>query len=390
MIYAFLVLVWTMHFALSLTQIRHINNLVKTEFDSPSREFADYELAKQKFSLFNGVFELVLSLFWLLFGFKLLSLFDASLLSQTLAVCGFLALNALLLLPFEYYSTFKIESKFDLNQTTKKTFCADFAKKSLLFVLFVPPLVAAFLAFFNNANPIWWVYASLACVGILLLLNALAPLFMALFFNQITPLQDAELNAKISRLFQTNNIPLSGVFVCDASKRSKKLNAYFSGVGKTRKVVLFDTLLTSLNHDQLLAVIAHELGHLKHHDIAKRVALVSLLIFASFACLANIPPSFLSSANLPSNATGVLLFLLVFASSFLSIFLPLLSVLSRKAEFGADEFSAKNGYAEALCQALEKLSEKNKSFAHSNEIYSWFYHSHPSVAQRISHLQRRR
>ena len=128
-------------------------------------------------------------------------------------------------------------------------------------------------------------------MGILLLLNTLAPLFMALFFNQITPLQDAELNAKISRLFQTNNIPLSGIFVCDASKRSKKLNAYFSGVGKTRKVVLFDTLLTSLNHDQLLAVIAHELGHLKHHDIVKRVALVSLLIFASFACLANIPPS---------------------------------------------------------------------------------------------------
>jgi STE24 endopeptidase len=218
------------------------------------------------------------------------------------------------------------------------------------------------------------------------LVNVIYPTIIAPIFNKFNPLEEGELRESIVALMERVGLKSDGIFVMDASKRDSRLNAYFGGLGKSKRVVLFDTLLEKLNQKELLAVLGHELGHFTHGDIWKNIALMGGLLFVSFFLLGNLPDTLFTAMGVIPTA-GVKIAMMVLLLPLISfLFTPLMSYVSRHNEYAADEFGSEMGGRENLVSALMKLVTENKAFPKSHPLVIFFYYTHPPILERLKEL----
>ncbi|MDR3394780.1 MAG: M48 family metallopeptidase [Parasulfuritortus sp.] len=357
---------------------------------------ADYTLAKGRLSLLNLTLEGGLLLLFTLGG-GLQWLQDraadqtASPIWQgTLLLLGLMFISSAAELPLALYRQFRIEARFGFNRQTLASFFVDMIKQGLLGLALGVPLILLTLWLMTRMGGNWWLWVWLMWMGFNLLVLAVYPTFIAPLFNTFTPLQDASLRARIERLLDRAGFRSSGVFVMDGSKRSSHGNAYFTGLGQSKRIVFFDTLLEQLDPDQTEAVLAHELGHYKHRHVLKRIVLMfgfSLLLLLVLAWLKNANWFYAGlHVTSPTDATALALFFLVLPV-FLFPVTPLMSLYSRLHEFQADAFAAKQSRPEHLVSALVKMYRDNASTLTPDPIHSIFYDSHPRAAERIARLQ---
>lgn len=272
-------------------------------------------------------------------------------------------------------------------------FFTDLIKQSMLGLLLGVPLLFCVLWLMEKMGESWWLYAWLAWIAFNLVVLAIYPTWIAPLFNKFTPLEDAALKTRIEQLMNKCGFKSSGLFVMDGSRRSNHGNAYFTGFGKTKRIVFFDTLLSRLNPNEIEAVLAHELGHFKHHHVIKRMV-ISFAMSLAFLWLLNylMGQSWfyeglgVSVTAVPSTAMALTLFFLVMPV-FTFLLHPLASIYSRKHEFEADTYAAQHSSADDLIQALVKLYQDNAATLTPDPLHSAFYDSHPPAAIRVAHLQ---
>jgi STE24 endopeptidase len=308
-----------------------------------------------------------------------------------LAVIASVALVIQLIhLPFSVWRTFKLEARFGFNRTTLALYLADLAKGMALAVLLGAPLLIATLLLMQRAGRWWWVWAWVLWLAVMLIMAWAWPAFIAPLFNRFSPLKDASLKARIEALLQRCGFASKGVFVIDNSRRSSHGNAYFTGIGRYKRIVFFDTLLERLAHPEVEAVLAHELGHFRLKHVRKRLLLSVLTTFLGLALLGWLTgrPDFYTALGVPVPSThaALLLFMLV-VPVFMFFITPLASLWSRRHEFEADEFATRYASASELAAALVKLHRDNASTLTPDPLYAAFYYSHPPPLARISRLR---
>lgn len=361
------------------------------------RQAADYTTAKTRLSLLQNAQEtLVVLAFTLGGGLQYLaeissSLSESPLLRSLILILSVAVISAALEIPLNLYRTFGIEKRFGFNKMTLAMFLTDLLKQSSLGLLFGAPMIAAVLWLMTEMGEYWWFYAWLAWMGFNLLALAIYPTFIAPWFNKFSPLDDAALKERIQHLLAKCGFAAEGLYVMDGSKRSSHGNAYFTGFGKNRRIVLFDTLLAHLAPEEVEAVLAHELGHFKRRHILKRIGLLFALSLGFLWLLGELmaAPWFYQGLNVTTQTMGtaMVLFFLVFPV-FAFPFEPLFSFLSRKHEFEADEYAARQTDGGTLSSALIKLYRDNAATLTPDPLYSACYDSHPPALQRIEHLQK--
>jgi STE24 endopeptidase len=305
-------------------------------------------------------------------------------------IASLLLLMSIIELPLSWIRTFRIEARFGFNRMTPGKFVVDLLKGLLLGAALGLPLLWVILTLMNSAGPMWWLYAWAVWLGFSLLISWAWPIFIAPLFNKFVPLQDAALAERISQLLQRCQFSSAGVFVMDGSARSTHGNAYFTGLGRNKRIVFFDTLMGRLSPTEIEAVLAHELGHYSLHHIRKGLILSSVLTLAGFAVLGYLAnwPGFYTAlgVNEPSTHAALLLFMLA-SGPFLFFFTPLGAAWSRKHEFEADTFAAQHADARELITALVKLYRDNASTLTPDPLHSRFYDSHPPALERIGFLE---
>ena len=295
----------------------------------------------------------------------------------------------LLDLPFAWYRTFHIEQRFGFNRMTPRLFALDTVKHLALAAVLGMPLAAAVLWLMDKAGEMWWLYAWLLWVAFNLVILAVYPTWIAPIFNKFSPLADVELKERIAHLLARCGFRAQGIMVMDGSRRSTHGNAYFTGFGKSKRIVFFDTLLGRLKPQEIEAILAHELGHFKLRHVLKRAAWMFGAGLAFFWLLSwiMVKPWFYASLGLTdaSTAVGLILFVIV-VPPFTFLLQPLLSAYSRKHEFEADRYAARNASAGDLTAALVKLYKDNATTLTPDPVHSMFYDSHPPATARIAHL----
>ena len=306
-----------------------------------------------------------------------------------LVICSAMIVSSLVDIPFDYYKTFTVDEKFGFNKMTRSMFFSDMLKHTIVGVLLGAPILFAALWLMQGAGDYWWLYLWIVWSAFNLLMLAVYPTFIAPFFNKFTPLADEALKQRIETLLTKCGFKSQGLFVMDGSARSSHGNAYFTGFGSSKRVVFFDTLLERLNADEIEAVLAHELGHFRHHHVIKRIALMFFVSFIGLALLGWLMNQDWFYAGLgveqASNYMALMLFLLV-SPVFLFLLRPLMASYSRKNEFEADDYAAKHANAKYLVEALVKLYRDNASTLTPDPLHSAFYDSHPPASIRISKL----
>ncbi len=366
---------------------------------SAHQKAADYTLAKGRLGLVELGLGAVVLLAWTQFGgLHTLNQMTLELLSPGLAqqiglVLAFMLISGLIDLPVSLYGTFVLEARFGFNKTTLRLWLADAAKGLLLTAVLVLPLLAALLWLMAAAGPRWWLWAWALMVAFQLFVMAIAPNFIMPLFNKFTPLEDAAIRARTDALMQRCGFKANGFFVMDGSKRSAHSNAFFTGFGATKRVVFFDTLIEKLSPDELEAVLAHELGHFKHHHIIKRMVWSFIATGVGLAVLGHLSNQVwfftglgvTPSVQSPNHAAALLLFMLA-GPVFLFFVSPWSSSRSRRDEFQADAYAASVSGASHLRNALLKLYRDNASTLTPDPWYVAWYHSHPPASQRLAKL----
>ena len=358
---------------------------------------ADYSVAKTRL----GVVEVMIAagalllltlgglLDWL-FGQWSRAFPPGSLAHGTALIVTVVVLLGALELPVTVYRTFVVEARFGFNRMTPALFLADLAKQALLGALLGIPLLLLVLWLMARMGALWWLYVWLAWMGFNLLVLLIYPTFIAPLFNKFSPLRDPGLEGRIKALLGRCGFRASGLYVMDGSKRSSHGNAYFTGFGAAKRIVLFDTLLARLAPPEVEAVLAHELGHYRRHHVWKRVLLLFVVSLALLWVLGRLIDQdwFYAGLNVSSRdtATGLLLFVLVMPV-FTFFLHPVTSLYSRKHEFEADAYAAAHASAAELVRALVKLYQDNAATLTPDPLYSAFYDSHPPAATRIARLQ---
>jgi STE24 endopeptidase len=357
---------------------------------------ADYSSAKTRLVIAEAVAQAVLlTLFTLGGGLQFIDTLWREWLPQyeivrgALVILSAFVISALVDLPFDYYRTFVVDQRFGFNKMTPGMFFTDMVKHGIVGLLIGAPILFVALWLMQGAGDFWWLYLWVVWSLFNLIMLALYPTFIAPLFNKFSPLADEALKARIEALMYKCGFRAEGLFVMDGSKRSNHGNAYFTGFGASKRVVFFDTLLERLGIDEIEAVLAHELGHFKHKHVIKRIALMFLISFLGLALLGWLKQQAWFYAGLgvaqPSDYMALLLFLLV-SPVFLFLLRPLLASYSRKNEFEADEYAARNADAGHLVEALVKLYRDNASTLTPDPLHSAFYDSHPPASIRISKL----
>jgi STE24 endopeptidase len=360
---------------------------------------ADYTCAKTRLGYISITLDTLLLLALTLGGgLNALADFWSNWFSDPLIHGMALIVSAVLLMsvagiPVSYYRTFVIENKFGFNKMSPRMFFLDLIKRTILGGLLGVPLLLGILWLMQKMGPSWWFYAWLAWMGFNLVVLAIFPTWIAPLFNKFTPLEDAPLKARIEQLMRRCGFKSSGLFVMDGSRRSNHGNAYFTGFGKTKRIVFFDTLLSRLDTPEIEAVLAHELGHFKRRHVIKRIVwtfAMSLIFLWGLGYLMQQDWFYeglgVSLSHMPSSAMALLLFFLVMPT-FTFLFQPVASLYSRKHEFEADEYAAGNASATDLIRALIKLYQDNAATLTPDPLHSAFYDSHPPAAMRIARLQ---
>ncbi len=304
-------------------------------------------------------------------------------------VLSVFGLMSLLGLPFGAYRTFRLERRFGFNRTTPAVFVADHLKGWLLGGLLGGALLAVVLWIMQSTGRAWWLVAWTTWLGFSLLITWAWPRLIAPLFNRFSPLQDTALRERIDALLDRCGFRSSGIFVMDGSRRSSHGNAYFTGLGRNKRIVFFDTLLSTLTPPQVEAVLAHELGHFRLHHVPKRLIVSAALSLAGFALLgwlsgqAWLYPAL--GVEVPGNAEALLLFVLA-ASVFSWPLGPVLAAWSRKHEFEADDFATQHSSGPELAHALVRMYRDNASTLTPDPLHSAFYDSHPPPAVRVARL----
>ena len=348
---------------------------------------ANYAIAKERLGMAEMIIDLLLFAFWVTKGFAwlqgLVGIQD-SVTGAVLFLFGFFAVNYLVMLPFELYQKFKIDEAFGFNKMTTKDYIIDTIKSTLIFAAIggaALGLLAWIIASFQN----WWIWGFVLMFLIALGANILMPFFMSLF-NKFTPLEEGALRTDIEAMMSKVGLRSEGIFVVDASKRDSRLNAFFGGLGKSKRVVLFDTLLEKLSEKELLAVLGHELGHFKHGDIWKNIGLMAVLLFTGFFVFGNLPDALFTQMGTPPNAGVKIAMLLLLLPVLSFLFTPVMSYVSQHNEYAADAFGSEMGGKENLVSALLKLVTENKAFPKAHPLVIFFYHTHPPVLERLKEL----
>ncbi|MBN2894940.1 MAG: M48 family metallopeptidase [Campylobacterales bacterium] len=377
---------------ISVMQIGYIKERMKGEavLMSPRRfhDAALYAVEREKLSMVSTLIEYVLFVLWI--GALLVWLADATMtlspiMQSIVVVMGFVLIGGIVSLPLEWYGKFVIDAHFGFNRSSYAQYIKDTLIATLLTLIFGSLVIAGVHLIIANAT-LWWLWSFGFIFAVVIAINMLFPTVRALFFDKLTPLQDAELDAQIAQMMRETGFQSSGVFVSDASKRDAKLNAYFGGLGRSKRVVLFDTLLQKLNHKELLAVLGHELGHFAHGDIYKNIASVGAMLFVMFAFFGNLPESLYLELGIAETPGIVMVLFLLLMSPLGFVMMPLMGLLSRHNEFEADREGARLGGSEYLVGALKKLVEENKSFPYTHPLYLFFYTTHPLVLERLKAL----
>lgn len=307
------------------------------------------------------------------------------------AVAGII--NFLVMLPQSLYRTFVIEANFGFNKLTWSLWLTDLVKGTLLSVAIGGPLLYAVLWLMDAMGTQWWLYVWALWLGFNLLVLFLYPTVIAPLFNKFTPLQDAALKDRIDALLSRCGFTSSGLFVMDGSKRSAHGNAYFTGFGRAKRIVFFDTLLEKLTPEEIEAVLAHELGHFKHRHVLKRIVLMAVMSLGFLWLLGQLinEPWFYTGLGVQKVGAGDTALALLLFSMVLPVFLfplaPLTSALSRRHEYEADAYAAKQTAAENLITALVKLYRDNAATLTPDPLHSLFHDSHPPAHLRIAHLR---
>ena len=390
---------------LALRQIRHVGarrNAVPEDFaaavtTAEHAKAADYTVAKQRLGLVQLLYDCAV-LLWLTLGGGLQTILDrlapagtGSVWAGTLGTLAVLAVLSLLGLPFTVYRTFRLEHQFGFNRTTPGTFVSDLLKEWLIGALLGGAVIAIILWLMQRSGGWWWLIGWAVWFAFTLVVTWAWPRLIAPLFNKFSPLSDAELAARIEALLQRCGFRANGVFVMDGSRRSSHGNAYFTGLGRAKRIVLFDTLLSSLTPPQAESVLAHELGHFRLHHVPQRLLAGAAIGLAGFALLGWLARQgwFYSAlgAGAPSDAKALLLFALA-VPAFTWVVGPMLAAWSRKHEFEADAFAAAHADGAELAAALVRLYRDNASTLTPDPIYSRFHDSHPAPTARIERLGR--
>ncbi len=356
-----------------------------------------YEKVNHRFSMISSSFTFILVLLmFLLAGFALVNSWATQIsqspIGSALIFFGILLLAAdLLATPFSVYDTFVIEERFGFNKTTPKTFILDKLKGWLLGAIIGGGLLALIIWIYQLTTTSFWIYAWIVISSFSLFMVLFYSTLIVPLFNKQTPLEEGELKEAISRFAAKTGFKLDHIFVIDGSKRSTKANAYFTGLGAKKRVVLYDTLINDLTTDELVAVLAHEIGHYKKKHIIGSLALgtlqtgVMLFIFSLF-----VGSPVLSRAlgvEQPTFHIGLIAFGILYSP--LSALIGIgMNMLSRKNEYEADAFAAEHFNGEALASALKKLSVNNLSNLRPHPAYVFFHYSHPTLLQRLEALKR--
>ena len=357
---------------------------------------ADYTTAKTRFAMLGVLFDAALLLaFTLAGGIQFIAdisnaWFSAPLAQGMAVIVAVLLISALLETPFGLYQTFVIEARFGFNKMTFKLYLKDALKGLLIGAILGLPLLFGVLWLMERMGGYWWLYVWLVWVSFSLLILFIYPSFIAPLFNKFTPMRNEAMKARIEALLARCGFTAQGLFVMDGSKRSAHGNAYFTGFGKTKRIVFFDTLLEHLSINEIEAILAHELGHFKRRHVLKRIA-VTFAMSLGFLWLLGL---LMQTAwfyqglgvNTPSTALALLLFFLILPI-FTFIFGPVMSAYSRKHEFEADAYAAKQTAAGDLVNALVKLYQDNAATLTPDPLYSAFYDTHPPAMVRIARLQ---
>ena len=404
---AFLLIEVCGRFWLSNRQIRHVmqhRQAVPAEFSekislASHQRAADYTVARARLGIFERLFDAaVLVCLTLLGGLQEIDLWVSTLtthdlLRQILLLVTLSVIISAIGLPFSLYRQFRLEEKFGFNRMTLRLFVMDMIKGTAVGAALGLPLIAAVLWLMAQAGPLWWIWAWSLWAAFNLLALFIFPTWIAPLFNKFTPLTDEALAVRIRDLATRAGFSLNGLFVMDGSKRSAHGNAYFTGFGKSRRIVFFDTLLAKLSSSEIIAVLAHELGHFKHHHVTKRMIkgfAGALGFFALLGWLAQQTWFYTDLGVLPhlngrNDGMALILFFLVLPA-FMFALTPIFSWFSRKDEFEADRFATQQSDANDLVSALVKLYDDNASTLTPDPVHSAFYDSHPPASIRIRHL----
>jgi len=389
---------------LSLRQAKHVGDhrsTVPAEFADKvtleeHQKAADYTKVKGSFGRMQLLLGTVILFLWTLGGGlnwldQLWRTAEWGPLATGVAVLiSFSLISSLIDIPSSLYSTFNIEERFGFNKLSLKMFFTDMLKGAALSMVIGIPLILLVLWLMESAGDLWWLYAWLALTAFSIIMMWAYPKFIAPIFNKFKPLEEGEVLDRLTSLLKRTGFNSDGVFVMDGSKRSSHGNAYFTGFGKTKRIVFFDTLLKHLSPTQVEAVLAHELGHFKRKHVLKGMIASMTMTLVGFAILAWLMKQewFYTAIGVQQSSTYMALILFMMVSPAFTFFIgPLMARWSRKHEFEADEFAAKESDANELISALVSLYKKNAGTLTPDPLYSAFYDSHPPASIRIAHLK---
>ncbi len=376
---------------IDLLQIKHIKaNQHKEAIILDPKDYitaAKYSIENLKLSILESCIKFIMFCFWVTFGLRLLQSFleEDSMLESIIFVLSFFIISSLISLPLKAYQQLILDKKYGFSNINPKLFITDTLKRLALMLIFGFIIFWVLLEIMEYK--MWWLTGFVVIFVFILLLNILYPTLIAPIFNTFKPLNDENLQNKIQNLAQKAGFKTKGIFVMDASRRDGRLNAYFTGLGNTKRIVLFDTLLEKVSSEGLLAVLGHELGHFKHKDIFTNITIMGAVLFALFFIAGHLPTSFFTSFGFDDDnpTTLVILFLL---EPFVSFWImPLLGYFSRKAEYRADSYGASLTSKQTLKEALIRLVNENKTFPHSHPIYVFFHYTHPPLLDRLCALK---
>ena len=375
---------------------------VKGLYDAEAyKKQQQYFLANKKFGMVSGLFSfVVMMLMFFLFGFAFVDNIARGFSENSIVIAliffGILYFaNEVLNIPFGIYHTFKIEERFGFNKMTPALFAADTVKGWLLTVLLGGGILALLMLIYNETGTYFWLIAWAVMSGISIFMLMFYSNLIVPLFNKQTPLEEGELRTAIQEFCKKVDFGLDDLYVIDGSKRTTKANAYFTGLGSKKRIVLYDTLMNTLNTEEIVAVLAHEIGHYKHkHTLL--MLLISILNTGFMLFLLSLALGTPETGNVhlaealgsqyPSFHLGVIVFGILYTpiSTLLGVGL---NVISRRNEFQADSFAKENGLGDELGEALKKLSVSTLSNLNPHKAYVFFHYSHPTLIQRIRNLK---
>jgi len=387
---------------LNALNAKHYNDPIPEELsdvydEADYKKSQAYKKANYKFGIFSSTFSVVLTLaFLVLDGFEYVDKIARSFSSNPILVAliffGIIMLASdILTTPFAYYKTFVIEEKFGFNKTTKKTFILDKFKGLLMIVILGGGILALIIWIYQRTQDQFWLYAWAVVTVFTVFMNMFYSKLIVPLFNKQTPLENGSLRDKISEYAQSVGFNLNKIFVIDGSKRSTKANAYFSGFGSEKRVTLYDTLVHDLDEDEIVAVLAHEVGHYKRkHIIFNLMASIVLTGVTLYILSVFISNPLLSKAlgvDIPSLHVGLIAFGLLY-SPISGITGLLMNHLSRKFEYQADNYAKTTYGPQPLITSLKKLNKNSLSNLTPHPAYVWIHYSHPTLLQRVQNLKK--